>query len=344
MDRSLLVSSQRSFPRRRELLALTVRTAALFPLSVGFGVELISRAGLAQNVKVIGVLAPGPLRPIASFKRRLDELGWIDRRNIRFEERFGEGDDARYPALAAELAALPADAILTWGTPAVLAAKRASATIPIVMATIADPVGVGAVTSLARPGGNVTGFSSQNYELEEKRFELLRELVPGMRRLVMLGNAGNPYSVMALKHIGEVARAAGLDFEEVSFDQAGGLEPGLDLVRRAHPDAALVAAVPALFPYRQPITEFMAANRIPAVYPFREFAEAGGLLVYATNFDDLFRQAADYVDKILRGTPAGELPVQQAATFEIVINMRTAKAMELTIPPMLVARANEVIE
>jgi putative tryptophan/tyrosine transport system substrate-binding protein len=167
---------------------------------------------------------------------------------------------------------------------------------------------------------------------------------PGLRRLAMLGNTGNPYSVMALKRIREVTLAAGLQFEEVTFDKAGGLEPGLQLLRQVQPDGALVAAVPALFPYRQPITDFMAANRIPAVYPFREFAEAGGLIVYATNFDDLFRQAADYVDKVLRGTSAGELPIQQAATFEIVINMRTAKAMELTIPPLLLSRADEVIE
>jgi putative tryptophan/tyrosine transport system substrate-binding protein len=318
--------------RRRDLLA-GVCTAIL-----------AGRAAMAQKAKILGVLAPGPLRPIAILKRRLKELGWVDGRNIRFEERWGEGDDARYVTLAAELVALPADVILTWGTPAVLAAKRATATIPIVMGTVGDPIGVGAVTSLVRPGGNVTGFSSQNYELEEKRFELLRELVPGLRRLAMLGNTGNPYSVMALKRIREVTLAAGLQFEEVTFDKAGGLEPGLQLLRQVQPDGALVAAVSALFPYRQPITDFMAANRIPAVYPFREFAEAGGLIVYATNFDDLFRQAADYVDKVLRGTSAGELPIQQAATFEIVINMRTAKAMELTIPPLLLTRADEVIE
>jgi putative ABC transport system substrate-binding protein len=319
-------------PRRRDLL-VGICTAIL-----------TSRAAMAQKAKVLGLLAPGPLRPIASLKRRLNELGWVEGRNIRFEERWGEGDDTRYTTLAGELAALPADVILTWGSPAVLAAKGATATIPIVMGAIGDPLGVGAVTSLARPGGNVTGFSSQNYELEEKRFELLRELVPGLHRLAMLGNAGNPYSVIVLNRIREVATATGLEFEEVRLDEAGGLEAGLQRLRRAHPDGALVAAVPALFPYRQPITDFMAANRIPAVYPFREFAEAGGLIVYATNFDNLFRDAADYVDKVLRGTPVGELPVQQAATFELVINMRAAKAIELTIPPLLLARADEVLE
>lgn len=319
--------------RRRTLLAGVAAAAAV-----------AGRGAKAEPAKVVGILAPGPLRPIASFKRRLSELGRADGRNIRFEERWAEADDTRYAALAVELAALPVDAIMTWSTPAVLAAKKATTTIPIVMAAIADPVGIGAVASLARPGGNITGFSSQNFELEEKRFELLRELVPGLRNLAILGNAGNPYSLIATKRIAELAAAAKLRFTEINLDEAGGLESGLDKLRDPHPDGALIPGVPALYPYRKPIAEFMAANRIPAVYPFREFAEAGGLLVYATNFDDLSRQAAEYVDKILRGTPPGELPVQQAATFELIINMRAAKAIGLAIPPVVLARADEVIE
>jgi len=318
---------------RRRWLLVAVGAAAL-----------AGRLARADAAKVVGILAPGPLRPIASFKRRLSELGWVEGRNIRFEDRWAEADDARYVPLAAELAALSVDAILTWSTPAVLAAKKATAKIPIVMATIADPVGVGAVASLAHPGGNITGFSSQNFELEEKRFELLRELVPGLRHIAMLGNAGNPYSMLATKRIREVAAAAGLSCDEINLDEAGGLTAGLDRMRQAHPDGALIAAAPALYPHRKPIAEFMAENRIPAVYPFREFAEAGGLLVYATNFDDLFRHAAEYMDKVLRGTPPGELPVQQAATFELVINLPAAKALDLRIPPVLLARADEVIE
>src|SRR5262249_44809493 len=158
----------------------------------------------------------GPLRPIASFKQRLSELGWVEGRNIRFEDRWAEGDDTRYPALAAALVALRVDAILTWSTPAVLAAKQATTKIPIVMGSIADPVGVGAVSSLARPGGNVTGFSSQNFELEEKRFELLRELVPRAARIVMLGNAGNPYSAMAIDHIKKLAASGGVSCEGIN--------------------------------------------------------------------------------------------------------------------------------
>jgi putative ABC transport system substrate-binding protein len=169
---------------RRDLGALLV------VLLAGRGTAV---AGSGQGA-IVGILAPGPLRPIASFKQRLRELGWIEGRNIRFEDRWAEEDDTRYGALAAELTAIPVDAILTWSTPAVLAAKLASTRVPIVMGAIADPIGVGAVSSLAHPGGNVTGFSTQNFELEEKRFELLRELVPRMARIAMLGNAANPYS------------------------------------------------------------------------------------------------------------------------------------------------------
>ena len=296
------------------------------------------------KVPRIGILAPGPLRPIASFKQHLRDLGWIEGSNIRFEDRWAEEDDTRYAEFAVELATLPVDAILTWSTPAVLAAKRATTAIPIVMAAVADPVAIGAVSSLARPGGNITGFSTQNFELEEKRFELLRELVPGLSRMVMLGNAANPYSAVAMKRIKGLAETAGLNFQGVDIDTTGGLESGLDKVRRVLPDGALVASVPALFPYRKRIVEFMAANRLPAVYPFREFAEAGGLVVYATNFDVLFRQAADYVDRVLRGAQPGELPVQQAATFELLVNLKTAAAIGHTIPRLILARADDVIE
>jgi putative ABC transport system substrate-binding protein len=321
--------------RRREVVGLLL------------GLLLASGPVAAEErpkVARVGVLAPGPLRPIESFTRRLGELGWIEGKNLRLEGRWAGEDDTRYAALAAELAALPVDAILTWGTPAVLAAKRATMTIPIIMGGIGDPVAVGAVSSLAQPGGNVTGFSTQNIELEEKRFELLRELVPGLTRMVMLGNAANPYSALAMRRIKDLAEATGVNFEGINIDEEGGLEGGFERVRRAHPDGVLVTAALALFPYCKPIVDFVAANRLPAVYPFREFAEAGGLVVYATNFDDLFRQAAGYVDKVLKGASPGDLPVKQAATFELLINLTAAKALGLTLPPTLLARADEVIE
>jgi putative ABC transport system substrate-binding protein len=325
--------------RRRDLLLLP--TLAFF-LVIGSA----ACAQGAEKVYRVGVLASGEPRPIESFRARLRELGWIEGINIRFDYRSAEGDDNRQPALAAELVAVPVDLILTWGTPSALAASRATVAIPIVMGAIGDPVAAGVVPNLARPGGNVTGFASQNLQLEEKRFEMLRELVPGMARIVMLGNTGNAYVDLAMEHIETLAEAAGLKFDGVKIEPVDGLEGGLDAVRRARPDGVLVAATQAFyFPriYRS-IAAFMAANRLPAIYGNRGFAEAGGLVAYSTNLDDLFRQAAGYVDKILRGASPGELPVQQAATFELLINLTAAKTLGLTIPPMILARADEVIE
>jgi putative tryptophan/tyrosine transport system substrate-binding protein len=326
-------------PKRHDLLLLST-------LAVLFLAGSPSVAEAAEKVYRVGVLAPEGMHAIESFRERLRQLGWIEGKNIRFDYRSAEGDDTHQPALAAELVALPVDLILTWGTPATLAAKQATATIPIVMGSIGDPVTVGVLPNLAHPGGNVTGFASQSFELEEKRFELLRELVPGMTRIVMLANIGNLYADLAIKRLEPLVEAAGLRFEGVKIDVENGLEGGLDAVRRARPDGVLVAAVAAFYTPRvyRPMVAFMAANRLPAIYSNREFVETGGLIAYSTNFDDLLRQAAVYVDKVLKGASPGELPVQQAATFELVLNLATAKALGLTIPPMIVARADEVIE
>jgi putative ABC transport system substrate-binding protein len=324
---------------RRILLLISTLAALLFAVSPAF-------AQVKDKVYRVGVLAPEGMRAIESFKARLRELGWIEGRNIRFDYRSVEGDDTRQPALAAELVALPVDLILTWGTPATMAAKQATATIPIVMGSIGDPVAVGVVPNLAHPGGNVTGFSSQSFELEEKRFELLRELVPGMTRVVMLGNVGNLYADLAMKRVEPLVEAAGLKFEGIKIDAVNGLENGLEAVRRVNPDGVLVAAIPAFYSPRiyRPMVAFMAANRLPAIYNTREFVDAGGLMSYAPNFDDLLQQAAGYVDRILKGASPGELPVQQAATFELLVNMTTAKALGLSLPPLILARATEVIE
>jgi putative ABC transport system substrate-binding protein len=270
--------------RRRNLLLLSTLTALFFAASAAF-------AQVADKVYRIGVLAPEGMRAIESFKERLRQVGWTEGKNIRFDYRSAEGDDTRQPTLAAELVALPVDLILTWGTPATLAAKQVTTTIPIVMGAIGDPVAVGVLSNLAHPGGNVTGFASQAFELEEKRFELLRDLVPGMARIVMLGNTGNPYADLAMKRVGTLVEAAGLKFDGIKIDPANGVESGLETVRRVHPDGILVAAGPAFFNFPQiyrPMVAFMAANRLPAIYGNREFVEAGGLLAYTTNFDDLF--------------------------------------------------------
>jgi putative ABC transport system substrate-binding protein len=304
------------------------------------------RASAEEATKMmhVGVLASAEQHPIQSFKERLRELGWIEGKNIRFDYRWAEADDTRQPALASELVALPVDLILTWGTAAALAAKRATTTIPIVMGSVGDPLAAGIVSSLSRPGGNVTGFSSQSLELEGKRLEIMRDLLPRITQVAMLGNTPNRYIDLAMDKVALLAAAAGLKFEAVKIDSANGLEPGLDIVRRAHPDAVLVAAATAFFPYRKTIAAFMADNRLPAIYGFPEFAHAGGLIAYSTDFDEIFRQAAGYADKILRGAAPGELPVQQATFFRLVINLTTAGQLGLTIPPAILARADEVIE
>jgi putative ABC transport system substrate-binding protein len=325
--------------RRRRFIALLGGAAALWPVVAGAQQP-------AEKVYCVGVLAPEEVQAIESFKERLRQLGWIEGKNLRFEYRSAEGDDTRQPALAAELVALPVDLILTWGTSATLAAKHATATTPIVMGSVADPVAVGVVSNLAHPGGNVTGFSSQNFELEEKRFELLREIVPSIASIVMLGNVGNLYLDWAVKRIEARVSEAGIKFEAVKIDPVSGFEKGLDAVRHANPDGVLVAAVPALYSPRlyRPMVAFMATNRLPAIYSNREIVEAGGLIAYSTNFVALLQQAAGYVDRILRGASPGDLPVQQAVSFELVVNLNAAKALGLTIPPFILARADEVIE
>jgi putative ABC transport system substrate-binding protein len=273
----------------------------------------------------------------------LAELGWVEGTNAYFTERWAQADDTAYPALASALATLPVDIIVTWGTPALLAAKRVTANIPIVMAGIGDPVAVGAVSRLDRPGGNVTGFSTQNFELEAKRLELLREIVPSAKRIVVLGNRGNPYSAAAMASV-RVAAAGSLELLPIEAAAGNGLDDALIKMRASNPDAALILSIPAFIPDSRKIAEFMATNQLPAIYPYPEFIEAGGLMCYATNFDDLFRRAADYVDKILRGASAGELPVQQATAFLLIVNLRVARALSLTIPGLILAGADEVIE
>jgi len=320
--------------KRREFIALIA------------GLPILPVAVLAQSERLrrVGVLASAEQHPIQSFKERLRELGWIEGQNVRFDYRWAKADDTRQPELAAELVALQVDLILTWGTAAALAAKRATSIIPIVMGSAGDPVKAGIVTNLARPGGNVTGFSSQSLELEGKRFEIMRELLPGMARVVIVGNTPSVYVDLAMDSVERLATAAGLTFERVKIDSVSGLGLGLDAARQAHPDAVLVTASTAFFPYRRTIVGFMADNRLPAIYGFPEFAEAGGLISYSANFDELFRQAADYADKILRGATAGELPVQQATTLKLVVNLPAARTLGLAIPPLLLSRADEVIE
>jgi putative ABC transport system substrate-binding protein len=312
----------------------------------GAATAIVRRVAAEERAqpKRIGILAAAPARPIDSFRERLRELGWREEQNIEFVYRWAEGDDTRYPALAAELVALKVDLIFTWGSPAALAAKEATGTIPIVMGAIGTTLDNAVVTNLAHPGGNITGFSSQNIEIAGKHIGLLRDLVPGIGRIAILSNAANPTAAVGFKYAETAANAAGLTLDNIQIRDASDLEIALPALGRAHPDAVSLIADTVLLAQRQRIVEFMTANRLPAIYPYPEFAAAGGLISYSPDFDDLFRQAAAYVDKILRGTNPGDLPVQQASKFKLVVNLKTAEALGLTVPPLILAQADEVIE
>jgi putative ABC transport system substrate-binding protein len=296
------------------------------------------------QAKQIGILTTAPAPPIDSFRQRLSELGWSEGQNVAFVYRWAEGENSRYPALAADLVARKVDVIVTWSTPAALAAKEATAAIPIVMASIGSVLGNSPVSSLAHPGGNLTGFSSQNLEIAGKHVGLLKDLIPGLRRIAVLSNAANPGDAVGFEHAEKAAKTAGLTLDHIQIGNVGDLDSALPELGRTHPDAAMLIADTLLLAERQRIVDFINESRLPAIYPFSEFAVAGGLISYSPDFDELFRQAAAYVDKILRGTKPGDLPVQQASKFKLVVNLKTAEALGLSVPPLILAQADEVIE
>lgn len=302
--------------------------------------------GAQQSAKTprIGVLASEDLRPIESFREKLRELGYAEGENVQFVYRFAQGRDDRYPALAAELVALKVDLIVAWATPAALAAKRATATIPIVIGAMGDILSTGVVSNLARPGGNITGFSTMNIELEDKRLEMLKEVVPHLSRVGVLWNATNPINQITVERVRRVAEAWSLALDLVEVRDRDEVKGALPRLAQAHPDGVLVAPDILLLSERRQIVEAMAAYRFPAVYPFREYAEAGGLLAFGADVSVLFQRAAVYVDKILRGAKPGELPMQQATEFEVIVNLKTAQGLGIEIPPSLLARADQVIE
>jgi putative ABC transport system substrate-binding protein len=321
--------------KRRDLIALLGAAVTAGPFA--------ARAQKGDGGRRIGILATAPTHPIDSFRQRLHELGWIEGQTVGFSYRWAEGDDTRYPALAAELVALKADLIVTWGTPAAFAAKKATNTIPIVMGAVGT-LDTGLVPNLAHPGGNITGFSSQNIEIAGKHIGLLKDLLPGIARVAALSNVNNPAAAVGLGYAETAAKTAGLTLDNVQIREASDLKTALPALGALHPDAALVIADTLLLAQRQRIVEFMMTNRLPAIYPYPEFAAAGGLISYSPDFDALFQQAAVYVDKILRGANPGDLPVQQASKFKLVVNLKTAEALGLTVPPLILAAADEVIE
>jgi putative ABC transport system substrate-binding protein len=275
--------------------------------------------------------------------QRLRGLGWIEGRSIAIERRWAEGQSERFGAIAAEFVRLKVDLIATASTPAVIAAKQATSVIPIVFAAAGDPVGNGLVASLARPGGNVTGLSQQQTDTAGKRLELLREVVPGLRRLAILSNPTNPAASLERDETGAAARTLGLQSSTFEFRRAEDLAPLFDAIK-GQADALYFCLDPVLNANRTRVSTLATAARLPTMHDIREFVEAGGLMSYGPNFPDLYRRAGDFIDKILRGTKPADIPVEQPTRFDLVINLITAKAIGLTIPETFLVRADEVIE
>ena len=320
--------------KRREFIVL-LGAAVTWPQSL-----------IAQEKKkhqLIGVLANEAWPPLDALRNELRELGYIGGKNFNIIYRFAEGQADRYPALAAELVRVPVDVIVTWGTPASLAAKDATNEIPIIM-TSGDPVAVGLVPGLSHPRGNVTGFSTQAADLEGKRLELIGELLGRFSRVVVFSNPTNPYCIIAVESARLAATALRVQLDVVEIAKQSDLDDAFLKVGSIGPDAILVVADPLLANLQPKIAEFLIQNRLPSIYTYREQVLAGGLVSYATNYYELFRRAATVADKILKGANPSSLPVEQPTKFELVINLKTAKALGLTVPASLLARADEVFE
>jgi len=325
--------------RRREFITLFGGVAATWPLT--------APAQRSSNLPTIGFLGAGtPLTYgpwVAVFAQRLRELGWIEDRTIAIEIRWAEGRTERYAEIAAEFAQLKLDAILTIGTPATLAAKQATSAVPIIFVAVNDPVAFGMVANLARPGVNMTGLSNQQHEVAGKRVELLREVVPGLRRLAILANTANASGALEMKDVQMLAGSIGLETVPLQIRQAEEIRPALEsLNNRA--DALYFASDPLFNSNRVQINTVVLGLRLPTVYGFREYIEAGGLMSYGANFPALFRRGAEFVDKILHGAKPANIPVEQPTKFDLVINLTTANTLGLTVPDKLLALADEVIQ
>ena len=281
---------------------------------------------------------------LEAFRQELSKLGWIEGKNITIEYRFAEQKNERLPELAAELVRLKVDLIVVTETRAAVPAKSATTTIPIVMTNPGDPVGAGLVASLARPGGNVTGFSSLSVELNTKRLEILKDAVPKLARVGLLWLGASIGQDLQLKELRPAALALKLKLEEIETQlDAKGLESAFKTAKQKQVKAIMTTASRPFFAERKRIVELAGKNRLPAIYFQKEFVDEGGLMSYGVDYDDLFRRAAVYVDKILKGAKPADLPVEQPAKFELIINLKTAKQIGLTIPPNVLARADKVI-
>jgi putative tryptophan/tyrosine transport system substrate-binding protein len=324
---------------RRELITLLGGTAAV-------GWPLATRAQQAGKTYRIGWLQPGPIPDpwVKGFRQGLQEFNYVEGKNLIIEYRWGDGSFDRLPAMARELVGLNPDVIISVNTAALLALQKLTTTIPIVMLGTADPVGLGLVRSLARPGANITGMSVMAPELSQKRLELLKEVVPNLDRVTVLSNPGNPAVILALQETQAAAQALGLTLHSVDVHEPSEIDLALSAIAREPPGALILLIDTMIHSQRVPIVAFAVKHRLPTISPFREFVEAGGLMAYGPQLPDLLRRAVGLIDKILRGERTANLPVQQPTKFELAINLKTANALGIEVPPSLLARADEVIE
>jgi putative ABC transport system substrate-binding protein len=310
---------------------------------------LCSSAQAQQSGKIprIGYLSASSAKTdknrFANFQRGMQELGYVQGKNIVIDERYAGGQYEKIPEVLAELIRLKVDVLVVFGDGAIVAAKNATSTIPIVMTLHPDPVGDGIVASLARPGGNVTGLSDLHTVLATKRIEILKEVVPSVSRIAVFFHAGNPTLLHQLKDIQDIAPAFGVTVLSVPVRGPEDFDRAFAMMRKERAGALTVLGSPLIGVHRRAILDLAAKSRLPAIYTQRENTEAGGLMSYGANFNELWRRAATYVDKILKGANPAELPVEQPTKFEFVINLKTAKQIGLTIPPNVLARADRVI-
>jgi putative ABC transport system substrate-binding protein len=324
--------------RRREFITLLGGAVAAWPRATR-----AQQAGKLPTIGFLGASTPSAWRHwVAAFVQRLHELGWIEGRNVAIEYRWAEGRPERYVEIAAEFVRLEVDVIVTAGS-AVLAARQATQAIPIVFAVATDPLGDGLVASLARPGGNVTGLSVQSPDLAGKRLELLREVLPGLRGLAIMANAGYTAAVTEMNEMQAQARTLGLEVTRLEVRRAEEIAPAIQALKD-HTDALYACADSLINANGVRIVTTALATRLPTISYAREYVEAGGLMSYGPNYPDLFRRGGDYVNKILHGAKPSDLPVEQPTKFDLVINLKTAKALGLTIPGTVLARADDLIE
>jgi putative ABC transport system substrate-binding protein len=324
--------------QRREFITLLGSAAAAWPFAVW-----AQQPTKVRTIGFLGANTPATQRQwTAAFVHRLLELGWIEGRTVAIEYRWGEGRAERFAEFLAEFVRLKVDVIVTAGA-AVRAAKQATSIIPIVFAVANDPLGTGLVASLSRPGGNVTGLSNQASDLGTKRLELLREIIPDLRRLGIMANVGNTQTALEMDKVQTTARTFGLESVPLKIRRAEDIAPSFEMLK-GRADALYVCPDPLVTTNRIQINALALSARLPTIHGIREYVKAGGLISYGTNYADLWRRAGDYVDKILRGAKPADLPVEQPTKFELVINLTTAKTLGLTVPPPMLARADDVIE